>query len=571
MTAEAHTADASGFHPWRMVARWPHAALAVLCLVLWLPGIFTLPPLDRDESRFAEASKQMLESGDFIDIRFGHVPRYKKPVGIYWLQAATTAVAGLGARDEIWTYRLASLLGGIAAVWLVFWCASCFAPPEGALAAAALLGATLLLGAEATVATTDAVLLAATLGAQAVLLRIYLSARDAARAAPSLALVLGGWASLGLAVLVKGPVAPAVCAITAVVLSLWDRDWTWLKGTRVLLGLGVALLIVAPWLVAITISSHGEFFRQSLGTDFVGKLAGGQESHGAPPGYYLALVSFTLWPATLFLVPGLGAAIAHRADPAIRFLLVWALASWVAFEFVPTKLPHYVLPLYPPLAMIGALWACRWQSLRDGFPLLRVAGAAQFVLGAAVLATGLVVIAARYGQGPWTWLLLPAAAVLTLSIAAAYFVTRRLTMAGAALAIMAAIVLYPSLTLLVGPRLQTLWVSPRAAALVAHARRPADPPVAVVGYQEPSLLFLLGSETRLTNADGAAEIGADAGGLALVERGETRQFLAQAASLGAMTVPLGSIDGLDYSRGKPVLITLYRTVPAHLETAPPPE
>ena len=53
----------------------------------------------------------MLESGDFVDIRFGQMPRYKKPVGIYWLQAATTAVAGFGTHNEIWTYRLASLLG----------------------------------------------------------------------------------------------------------------------------------------------------------------------------------------------------------------------------------------------------------------------------------------------------------------------------------------------------------------------------------------------------------------------------------------------------------------------------
>ena len=58
----------------------------------------------------------MLESGNFVDIRFGHVPRYKKPVGIYWLQAATTAVAGLGDRSHIWTYRLPSLLGGLLAV-----------------------------------------------------------------------------------------------------------------------------------------------------------------------------------------------------------------------------------------------------------------------------------------------------------------------------------------------------------------------------------------------------------------------------------------------------------------------
>src|ERR1700756_3567592 len=67
---------------------------AVLCVMLWLPGIVSLPALDRDESRFAQSSRQMLDSGNFVDIRFGQVPRYKKPVGIYWMQAAATAIAG---------------------------------------------------------------------------------------------------------------------------------------------------------------------------------------------------------------------------------------------------------------------------------------------------------------------------------------------------------------------------------------------------------------------------------------------------------------------------------------------
>ncbi len=85
--------------------------------MLWLPGIFSLPALDRDESRFAQSSRQMLDSGNFVDIRFGQVPRYKKPVGIYWVQAATTAIAGHvenladGQDTKIWTYRLPSLLG----------------------------------------------------------------------------------------------------------------------------------------------------------------------------------------------------------------------------------------------------------------------------------------------------------------------------------------------------------------------------------------------------------------------------------------------------------------------------
>src|SRR3954468_24495625 len=110
----------------------PLAVLLFICLLAWLPGFFTLPPLDRDESRFAQATKQMLETRDFVDINLGGVPRYEKPVGIYWLQAASTAVFGAGARDSIWTYRVPSLLGALAAVAATFWLVRTFASVEAA-------------------------------------------------------------------------------------------------------------------------------------------------------------------------------------------------------------------------------------------------------------------------------------------------------------------------------------------------------------------------------------------------------------------------------------------------------
>jgi len=147
------------------------------------------------------------------------VPRYKKPVGIYWLQAATTAVAGLGDRSHIWTYRLPSLLGGVLAVLLAFWCARAFATPQEAWLGASLLGMTLLLAAESTIATTDAVQLACLLGAMGVLLRAYLAGRDPKRPALSTRLILVGWASFAAGILIKGPVVPGVCLVTVIASS----------------------------------------------------------------------------------------------------------------------------------------------------------------------------------------------------------------------------------------------------------------------------------------------------------------------------------------------------------------
>src|SRR5438105_8410020 len=103
------------------------AFLVFVSLVSFLPGFFQLPPIDRDEARFAQATKQMIENGDYIDIRFQNEVRYKKPVGIYWLQAGVVRTAeALGvpeARTTIWLYRLPSLIGAIGAVLLTYWTA----------------------------------------------------------------------------------------------------------------------------------------------------------------------------------------------------------------------------------------------------------------------------------------------------------------------------------------------------------------------------------------------------------------------------------------------------------------
>src|SRR5713226_9138475 len=98
----------------------PYALLAGLCLLLYLPGIAAIPPLDRDEARFAQATRQMVETGDFLRIRFQDEARNKKPAGIYWLQAVAVGAFSTPNATAIWPYRLPSLLGAMAAVLTLF-------------------------------------------------------------------------------------------------------------------------------------------------------------------------------------------------------------------------------------------------------------------------------------------------------------------------------------------------------------------------------------------------------------------------------------------------------------------
>ena len=154
-----------------------YALLILLCLCAFLPGIATLPPIDRDEPRFVQASKQMAESGDLVDIRFQDESRYKKPVGIYWLHNAALALSGQGSDAPIWVYRLVSVLGGIIAVCATFATGRrLFGDRAGLIAAIALAGI-FGLGFEARIAKTDAVLLATAVLAQGALARLYLAGR----------------------------------------------------------------------------------------------------------------------------------------------------------------------------------------------------------------------------------------------------------------------------------------------------------------------------------------------------------------------------------------------------------
>jgi 4-amino-4-deoxy-L-arabinose transferase-like glycosyltransferase len=550
------------------------ATLAALCLILWLPGIVSLPPIDRDESRFAQSSKQMLETLDFVDIRFGHVPRYKKPAGIYWLQSATTAVAGWGDRSHIWTYRLASLLGGILAVLLCFWCARAIAIPEVAWLSAALIATSLLLGAEATMATTDAVQLACLMGAMGVLLRVYLASHDPARPKPGLLLLLAGWAAFAFGILVKGPVVPAVCAVTILALIAWEHGrWRWLAALKPLTGIALVLLIVLPWGIAILLASHGEFYKESLGNDFAAKLANGQESHGAWPGYYLLLVTLTFWPAILFVLPALAAARRRWREPATRFLLAWAAASWLMIELVPTKLPNYILPAYPPIAMLAALWlltpadpsAPRWQRN------LVYVSAVQFAIGAVALAAAPALLPRYYGDGTTWWLIALAAAAGLLGLSALILYLRSSRLAAFGFAMLSVLAVYPALTAGAGPRLDRIWVSPRAAKMIARYTHAGDPPPILAGYMEPSLVFLLGTDTRLGDGRRAAQVGADQGGLALVDDDERPRFLAHLAELEADATPIDTLDGFNYTRGRKVHLTLYRLTAARYDLIPPGE
>src|ERR1700752_3477354 len=155
--------------------------LLAAALLSFLPGFFAIPPIDRDEASFAQATKQMVESGDYVDIRFQDEVRYKKPVGIYWLQAGVVKTASaLGfphALTTIWLYRIPSLIGSIGAVFLTYWAALAFVSRRAAVLAGLMMASCVLLGIERLLAKTDALLLMTVVAAMGAMGRAYLRQR----------------------------------------------------------------------------------------------------------------------------------------------------------------------------------------------------------------------------------------------------------------------------------------------------------------------------------------------------------------------------------------------------------
>ncbi len=345
--------------------KWALALFTGLVLVA-LPQVANLALIDRDETRFSEASREMIQRGDYVVPYCNGVPRYQKPPMIYWCQVACYRVFG---ETEL-AARLPSVLAGAGVGVIVFlWMRSMGRGRGDGLQAAILTVLSCQMMQQGRVATADGLLvffmtLTAWLGWE--LMGVERRWDERGGEAGGLWLALVG--SLALGFLTKGPEAWLPC----VPLLYFAKTWRWS-----VIAVAVSCVPVLCWAIPAYIETKGVYWSEEIGTHLIGHMATSMDLHGTTTLYgylvllplYFALFFLSAFPWS-FLVPVGLAALAWPwpgwgrfktrlvADRFALYLIAQAAVIFVVFTLMITKLPHYTLPALPMLAMAFTdLWS----------------------------------------------------------------------------------------------------------------------------------------------------------------------------------------------------------------------
>ena len=549
----------------------PQGLILVVLLACALPGLVALQPLDRDESRFVQATTQMFETGDFITINFQDEPRNKKPIGIHWLQGAIAGPLHAPDTRSIQAFRIPSLIGAGLAALCIFQIGSLLYSRRVGLLAGLAIACGLLLSTEASIAKTDAALAGFTALA-------YLGLAKLRSPPPGKAIDWGPWAlwvGLAMAALIKGPIGPLLVILSGLMLLAWERDLSWVKRAVHWPSLLLGAAIVLPWYIAIWQATNGQFFFDAVGQDLAPKLAGQSENKSVPPGAHLLVSPLIFWPGSILIPLALWTAWRERNDARVHFLLAWLVPGWLMFEAAPAKLAHYTLPVHGAVLLLGAvgLLGGGWQK-----PWLRWTSLAILSLATLVMTALPLVLAQDVGDGMQTSALPASLAIGFAGCVALVLVIRQSRWAAGALigtAMVASLVIKG----LFVPSIAQLDLSRRiSAALVEaglHPRlSPGTPgPLIGAGYQEPSLIFLTRSDSALSSV--TAAVAAAKPGVGLVVNADPEfeaPLIAGLAEKGLKVAWRGApIAGLNYSKGDAVTLKIGEVVasPKHIQASGP--
>jgi 4-amino-4-deoxy-L-arabinose transferase-like glycosyltransferase len=509
--------------------------LILLAGAVYLIGNGSTQLLDRDEPRYAQCSRQMVQSGDWVVPRLYDKIRAAKPPGIYWCQATAMEIFG----DNAFAARFPSAVAMVLTLTLLGWAIWRESGCWHAIWACFILASSLLAIYCAKMSTTDSVLL---LWTTVALMSIYLLWQGR-----------GGWLvviSLSIAIafagLVKGPFILGVLGGTVGMLLILNvfphrkhrlafplslRETVGVSGfgetpllpshpgappegdgviaipsrgmnlaravAQTVVGLVIVAAIVCPWLYLVQHREPG-FIRAST-ADAMSHMEHGSEGHWGPPGYHLALIWVTFLPWSILLPLAMVLGFRNRREPLVRFALAAALGTWIFVEILGTKLPHYILSAFPALSVLVADAVIR--CVRGEQPDLEKRAFKIAGLATAIVILGLATVpwwwlAFRFHDFPWAVLAsITCTGVAAAGIVAWLFLSSR-PVAGLRAMGLGSLALGAVLFGIYLPNSRPLRISSRIAQILREqsAIHPGD--VQMLDYKEPSLGFYQGGTIR---------------------------------------------------------------------------
>jgi 4-amino-4-deoxy-L-arabinose transferase-like glycosyltransferase len=500
-----HRLDHRGYH---------YALLFVVWAVVTLPNLGAPALWDIDEGNNSTAAREMRDSGSAIVPTFDYQMRVDKPALLYWLQLAAYSAFGVNE----FSARLPSAFAALAAVLLTYELGrKSFGAVAGLLAGVMLSSATLFC-ASAHFANPDALLDACTL------LALFLFWYGYRRVGPLPFGTVGAVAGLGM--LAKGPVALVLPAAVAILFLAWQRELRRLADPRLARGVLTFALVAAPWYTWVGIETKGEWLKGFFWTHniqrFLKGLFGGgapMENHGGPLYYYVIALLIGFAPWSVFFGPAAWNAYRPRGArerSAIRFLLCWAGVFVLFFSLSGTKLPNYILPAYPAVALLTARAIDSWRRGVETVPgwLTSVSLASLALIGVGV-GVGLLVAAGSLPAGLPARHQLPALAPLAplgaLPVAGAllgwWYLHKGLRdrMLGT---VFGCGVIFSSVLAAFGPVAVDRYKAPRAlAAALPTDQTFREVRIGAFEYFQPSLVFYCQREVaRLDNESSAREM-----------------------------------------------------------------
>ena len=377
-----------------LIATW-----ALLCLVnLGAPSLW-----DIDEGNNAEAAREMYESGNWVVPTFNFQLRVDKPALLYWLQGLAYHNLGVNERSA----RLPSALAALLSVLLTYELGRRMFGAGTGLLAGLVLASTVLFCASAHFANPDALLNACTL------LTFYFFWRDFERGGSSW-LALGG-ISTGLGMLAKGPVGLVLPVAALGLFLVWaGQPRRWLR-SALLGGVGLFIVVAGPWYAWVAAETKAEFLRGFFLHHNVGRFLSPMEHHGGGVLYYLFILLAGFAPWSVFFLPvfwtvfrsrvrqNAGETLPRSGERSYeyRFLGCWMAVYLLFFTVSSTKLPNYVLPLYPPLAILVADFLDRWRRGEVTAPRRTLGlSVATLCLVGVLLGVGLLLASGALPPGP---------------------------------------------------------------------------------------------------------------------------------------------------------------------------